>query len=236
MGVTSFDAPQWFISSFVRSARGAGVTASEEAIRDVGQKLLECWAQPQRRFHNLRHLADVLGRVDELSQETHHPELVRLAAWYHGAVFAVHPGPVPSYQVGEDCTASAKLAVQQLAGLGMPADRARRVGELVNALARHAPDSGDVDSAVLSDADLAVLATEPQRYREYLREVREEYADISPADFVNTRIEILSRLLARHRLFSSPRAEMWEEAARQNIDAELQRLRKEQSKLAAASA
>ena len=42
--------------------------------------------QPGRHFHNIRHLTDVLARVDEL-EETHEPDLVRLAAWYHGAIF-----------------------------------------------------------------------------------------------------------------------------------------------------
>ena len=34
MGVNSADAPQWFLSSFVRSARGAGATAPDDALRD----------------------------------------------------------------------------------------------------------------------------------------------------------------------------------------------------------
>ncbi len=235
MGVNSADAPQWFLSSFVRSARGAGATAPDDEIRAVGQGLLDRWDQPGRHFHNLRHLADVLGRVDELSQETHDPDLVRLAAWYHGAIFDAKGGATYANKGGEDETASAALAVAELTRLGVPEPAVRRVAHLVNALVRHAPDASDFDCAVLCDADLAMLAAEPQRYKEYLKDVRDEYAHIPKPDYVRARIAILTKLLDRRTLFSSPLGAAWEEAARQNLDAELQRLRKEQVKLAEAS-
>ncbi|MBD8079061.1 hypothetical protein [Cellulosimicrobium arenosum] len=236
MGVNSVDAPQWFCSSFVRSARGAGATAPDEDLRAVGQSLLDRWDKPGRHFHNLRHLADVLGRVDELSQETHDPDLVRLAAWYHGVVFDAEDRAAYARKGGEDETASAALALTELEGLGVPDKAAERVAHLVNALVRHAPDPTDFDCAVLCDADLAMLASEPQRYKEYLNDVRDEYAHIPPADYVRARIAILTKLLERRSLFSSPLGAAWENPARQNVDAELQRLRKEQSKLAAAEA
>ena len=236
MGVNSADAPQWFLSSFVRSARGAGATAPDDEVRAVGQGLLDRWDQPDRHFHNLRHLADVLGRVDELSQETHDPDLVRLAAWYHGAIFDAKNNATYANKGGEDESASAALASAELTSLGVPEQAVRRVAYLVNALVRHAPDASDFDCAVLCDADLAMLAAEPQRYKEYLRDVRDEYAHIPKPDYVRARIAILTKLLDRRSLFSSPLGAAWEEPARQNLDAELQRLRKEQLKLAEASA
>ena len=235
MGVNSAAAPQWFLSSFVRSARGAGATASDDEIRAVGQGLLDRWDQPGRHFHNLHHLADVLGRVDELSQETHDPDLVRLAAWYHGAIFDAKGRATYANKGGEDESASAALASDELSRLGVPERATRRVAQLVNALVRHVPDSTDFDCAVLCDADLAMLAAEPQRYKEYLKDVRDEYAHIPASDYVRARIAILTKLLDRRSLFSSPLGAAWEEPARQNLDAELQRLRKEQIKLAEAS-
>jgi len=232
MGVTSIDAPQWFLSSFVRSARGAGATAPDDAVRAVGQGLLDRWDDPDRHFHNLRHLADVLGRVDELSQETHDPDLVRLAAWYHGAIFDAKGRATYANKGGEDESASAALALAELTGLGVPEGAARRVAHLVNALVRHSPDPADFDCAVLCDADLAMLAAEPQRYKEYLKDVRDEYAHIPAEDYVRARMAILTKLLDRPSLFSSPLGAAWEEPARQNLDAELQRLRKESARLA----
>ncbi|WP_419705351.1 hypothetical protein [Promicromonospora sp. NFX87] len=231
MGVLTSDAPQWLLTSFVRSALGAGATAGTEAIEEVGQALLGRWADEHRAFHNLRHLAAVLHRVDQLAEETHEPDLVRLAAWYHGAVFSSEKKVAEASQGGEQSTASALLARDELTGLGVPARAADRVAALVNAIVRHAPNPTDFDAAVLNDADLAMLAAEPQRYKEYKAAVRAEYAHIPVEDYLRARIRVIERLLARKSLFLSPMGAAWEEPARQNLDMELHRLRKEQSKL-----
>ncbi|ROS78761.1 hypothetical protein [Cellulomonas sp. PhB143] len=236
MGVDTSDAPQWFLSSWTRSVLDAGATAPEDEIRDAGCRLLRSWTGPERHFHNVKHLGDVLRRVDELSQETHDPDLVRLAAWYHGVVFDAADKAAYANKGGEDASASAVRAFAELHELGVPEASARRVAALVNALVRHAPDPADFDCAVLCDADLAVLAAEPQRYKAYLQDVRDEYAHIPRADYVQARIAILSKLLGRPSLFSSPLGAAWEEPARQNLGAELQRLRKEERTLHAPAA
>ncbi|MDR7383794.1 putative metal-dependent HD superfamily phosphohydrolase [Promicromonospora iranensis] len=228
------DAPQWLLKSFVRSAVGAGATADTEAIEEVGEALLGRWADEHRHFHNLRHLAAVLHRVDQLAEETHEPDLVRLAAWYHGAVFSSEKKVAEASQGGEQSTASALLAREELTELGVPTRAAERVAALVNAIVRHAPDPADFDAAVLNDADLAMLAAEPQRYKEYKTAVRAEYAHIPIDVYLKARIRVIERLLARKSLFLSPMGAAWEEPARQNLDMELHRLRKEQAKLGSA--
>ncbi|GAB3163857.1 hypothetical protein GCM10027059_18850 [Myceligenerans halotolerans] len=228
-------APEWYISSFVRSASGIGATAPTEEIERVGEDLVERWSGADRHFHDLRHLGAVLHRVDELAEETHSPDVVRLAAWYHGAVFDAASKTAYASKGGEQTSASAELARAELTGLGVPAKFADRVANLVNGLLRHAPDVTDVDACVLNDADLAMLAAEPQRYKEYTARVRAEYEHIPLRHYLAARIKIVSKLLARESLFCSPMGAAWEEAARQNLDAELHRLRKKQAALEADS-
>lgn len=225
MGV--HDAPQWLLSSFQRSVVGAGGTASTEQIREAGQSLIDRWTATGRTFHNVKHLVDVLARVDELVEETHEPDLVRLAAWYHGAIFDSADRKAYANRGGEDEIASARLAYDELTALGVPERRAQRVHDLVVALVRHAPNPSDVDCAVLCDADLAMLASEPQKYKAYLQDVRAEYAHLPARDFVRARLRILDKLLGRPTLFSSPLGAAWEEPARQNLLAERHRLTKE---------
>jgi predicted metal-dependent HD superfamily phosphohydrolase len=231
MGV--HDAPQWLISAWTRACVGAGATASTEEIQKVGESLLDRWSEPGRHFHNLRHLTDVLARVDELVEETHEPDFVRLAAWYHGAVFDAADGPSYAHRGGEDERASALLARRELTDLGLPEHAVDRVVDLVVALTRHSPAQGDFDCAVLCDADLAMLAAEPQRYKAYLAEVRAEYAHLPVEEFVKARIAILRRLEGRAKLYASPLGAAWEESARQNVAAELHRLEKELAKIEA---
>ena len=228
--------PAWLVPAFARNVTEAGGTASPEQVRRVAEDLLERWTRPDRHFHNLRHLVDVLARVDELDEEAHRPDLVRLAAWYHGAVFDSAERKAYANRGGEDEAASAVLAREQLTSLGVDEKTAQRVGELVSGLVRHSPDRSDMDSVVLSDADLAMLATEPQRYKAYLADVRAEYSHLPLEDYLQARLRILRKLLARPSLFVSPLAQPWEEPARQNLSAELQRVEKELARLEAAAA
>ncbi len=234
MGV--FDAPQWLLSAWSRSCEGAGATAPPETIRAVGERLIDRWSEPGRHFHNLKHLVHVLSRVDELAEETHEPDLVRLAAWYHGAIFDAAAKAAYANRGGEDEVASAELARTELLGLGVPERAAQRVHDLVTALARHTSAPGDFDCAVLCDADLAMLASEPQRYKAYLKDVRAEYSHVPVEDYLRARAAILTKLQGRPTLFASPLGAAWEEPARQNVAAELHRIKKELAALDAAAA
>ena len=222
MGVT--DVPQWLLPAYVQSMSHAGATASREQLRDMGTNLITLWSTPDRAFHNLRHLIDLLTRVDELSEETRNPDLVRLAAWYHGAIFSVSADQAMHRNGGEDEAASAALAYEELTMAGVSEKNANRVSELIMNLRRHDLPTSDIDAAALSDADLGCLAIEPQRYREYSRLIYSEYAHLPLLTYLRTRTTIVRKLLARDRLFASPLGQHWELPARENLEAELRRL------------
>ncbi|MDD9205021.1 hypothetical protein PU560_00910, partial [Georgenia sp. 10Sc9-8] len=135
MGVT--DAPPWLLPAFVRTCLAAGATAPREEIEAAGQRLIDRWRESGRHFHDLRHVVDVLARVDELAEETHRPDVVRLAAWYHGAVFSSAAGKAYARSGGEDERASAELAREELTALGLPAKVTDRVHRLIVNLRRH---------------------------------------------------------------------------------------------------
>ena len=219
-----FTPPSWLASAYSRAALGAGATASAAEIADEGRSLLERWMEPSRRYHNVRHLVDLLQRVDELQQESQHPHAIRLAAWYHGAIFDSEAPAAYAGRGGEDEVASAEYAREHLAALGVPGDTIGEVTEMVAALARHTPDGKKSDCGVLCDADLAILAVDPQRYRAYADEIRAEYQHIPTRDYLASRRAILGRLAARDRLYVSPLAAPWEGRARQNIAWESQKI------------
>ena len=222
MGVT--DVPQWLLPAYVQAMSHAGASASREQLHDMGTNLIMLWSTPDRAFHNLRHLIDLLTRVDELREETRNPDLVRLAAWYHGAIFSVSADQAMHRNGGEDEAASAALAYEELVAAGVSEKNANRVAELIMNLRRHDLPTSDIDAAALSDADLGCLAIEPQRYREYSRLIYSEYAHLPLLSYLRTRTTIVRKLLARDRLFASPLGQRWELPARENLEAELRRL------------
>ncbi len=180
--------------------------------------------EPTRKYHNVRHLVDLLERIDELQQETHSPHAMRLAAWYHGAIFDADAKAAYAKRGGEDEAASADYARVHLASLGVPPAAVDEVAEMVIALARHTSNGRKADCGVLCDADLAILAADPQRYRAYTDDIRAEYGHIPDRDYLESRRAILRKLVARDQLYVSPLAAPWEARARQNVAGELQRI------------
>lgn len=229
MGV--IDAPQWLLPAYVRSVRALGASAPVEDIGQSGKALIEMWSSPDRHFHNLKHAINMLARVDELADESHDPDMIRMATWYHGCVFSSASEQTYRRNGGEDEVASAAYAAGDLHGLGLPDATVDRICALILNLKHHSLPHNDIDALALNDADLGALAVEPQQYKRYRRMVREEYAHIPVEDYLRARLTIITRLLDREMLFSSPLGQRWERPARQNLQAEKQRLTDELARL-----
>lgn len=185
------------------------------ALRD---RLVAAYADPGRGYHDLRHLTEVLDRLDELEAQGIEFDglVVRLAAWFHDAVYDGRAG-------AED--RSAERAEQDLPAVGVSPGDVAQVARLVRLTESHDPAPEDLDGAALCDADLAVLAAGPSRYREYVAGVRREYASVPDPDFLAGRAAVLRALLGRRTLFTTGYAvATWEPAARRNVAAELESL------------
>ena len=99
------------------------------------------------------------------------------------------------------------------------------VARLVLVTRDHAPAADDHNGALVSDADLAILASAPDRYARYVTQVRAEYAHVPDAAFAVGRAAVLEQLVATTPLFrTSAGAARWEATARSNLRAELARL------------
>ncbi|MDO5025102.1 MAG: hypothetical protein Q4E03_01065 [Trueperella sp.] len=232
----STEIPQWAVQAFVRSAQEAGATASPTELVEISNELLAYWRGPGRYYHTERHLFDLLKRIDTVAPETQNASLVRLAAWGHGVVFSTADQDVYTRNGGENYLASAELATKIYSQIGIPADSVSRIAELITGM-RHRPSAEahsltdskiferiDIDQLALNDAHRGALAAQPQSYKKYLARVCQEYSDIPREHFIATRKEIVTRLLARKHLFLSPLAAQWEQQARENLTAELERL------------
>lgn len=198
--------------------RWASVAGSSPEAEAAGADLLRRWREPHRHYHSAGHLEAVLDAVDELAAAARDVDAVRLAAWFHDAVYDGKPG--------DDERASAALARSVLTELGLPAARIDEVERLVLLTIGHDPSPGDANGAVLCDADLAVLAGTPSDYAAYASAVRDDYAHVSDDDFAAGRAAVLSSLLDRPALFHTETGRRrWEGPARHNLAIELVLLR-----------
>ena len=191
--------------------------------------------EPHRRYHGLRHVTSVVRHVEALAEHepVHDLGAVVVAACFHDAVYQ------PTASDNEE--ASARLARRELTELADPAwppDRIERVAAMIVATAHHvdpsvtgedatghgttADDATRHDTAVLLDADLAVLGGDPAAYQHYVNGVRAEYAHLDPAEWRTGRRAVLQGLLERQELYLTETARNWWEArARANLTAEL---------------
>ena len=195
----------------------AALAGDSPTSRTEWAAVVGAWSEPHRRYHDLAHLAAVLGIVDQLAAFASDPAAVRLAAWYHDVAY--------DPQRSDNEEVSAARARIGLAGLVDDAQRAE-VERLVLLTAGHDAAPDDANGAVLCDADLAVLASPPAAYVGYASAVREEYAHLSDDDFIRGRIAVLESLVALPALYRTPEAaEQWTATAAANLTAELTLLR-----------
>ena len=184
---------------------------------DLVNDLLTRYREPWRRYHDLDHLRDVLDGVTALRAEAAALIAVELAAWFHDAVYDVHRR--------DNEEQSARLAEHALTNAGVDPALVAEVSRLVRLTASHDPAPGDVNGAVLCDADLAVLASDPTGYAAYVDKVRAEYAHMDEACFASGRAAVLHQLLGLSRLFRTASGrQRWEAPARANLGAELEAL------------
>ena len=195
----------------------AALAGDSPTSRTEWSALIAAWSEPHRRYHDLAHLAAVLGLVGEFAAAAADPAAVRLAAWYHDAVYD------PTRPDNE--AVSAQRARAGLRGL-VPDEQIAEVERLVLLTSAHDPEPGDADGAVLCDADLAVLAGPPDGYAAYASAVRTEYGHLTDEVFTAGRIAVLEQLLALPALYRLPAvAAEWTPRARANLTAELGLLR-----------
>lgn len=184
----------------------------------VGENLLARWSAPARRYHDAVHLGEVLDRLNGLPGGREVP--VRLAAWFHDAVYE------PTAAAGASEQASAALLEELGPECGFEPAVVTEAMRLVALTAGHEAHADDVAAAALMDADLAILAADPDRYLDYAAGVRAEYAHILEDAFASGRTAVLQGLLEHDPLFvTTVGRSRWERAARANMAVELRMLR-----------
>jgi predicted metal-dependent HD superfamily phosphohydrolase len=90
---------------------------------------------------------------------------------------------------------------------------------------RHRAQPEGTDAKILVDIDLSILGAPGERFDEYERQIREEYAWVPGLLFRRKRRQILEEFIARPRIFSTDFfAKRHEARARSNLQRSLEKL------------
>lgn len=169
-----------------------------KTAQDIYADLKAQYTQPERHYHNLAHILDVLTLIQQLTP-TPSAELL-LAAWFHDAVY--------NSKSKDNETHSASLAQVTLTPFSI---NVGRIEELILATASHHAPADDLEMQILLDADLAILGTGRKMYQAYTLAIRQEYSWVEEAEYKTGRIAVLQQFLSRPNLYFTPQMQ----AARQ---------------------
>lgn len=191
----------------------AALAVDPTAAERAWLELAACYSHPDRHYHNLVHLRQILETINRLKHQAQNLPAVLLAAWFHDIVYE------PRAQDNEERSAAYAQAVGER--LGVPKSLSDRAAELILLTKTHTVSPDDRDGQILLDADLAILGAPPEVYRRYAAAIRQEYAWVPEEDYRQGRAAVLQRFERRPVLFhSSLLRDECELQARQNLQAE----------------
>lgn len=185
-------------------------------------ELMTAWSEPQRHYHDQRHLRECLALWTRWRGHSQRAGEVAIALWFHDAIYDPR-APV----AGSNELSSAAWAARSLVRAGADSDTAQRVHDLVMATQHEAPAAlgSSPDAQLLVDIDLSILGSPAERFERYDQDVRKEYAWVPGFRFQEARAQILRSFLDRPRLYHGEHAvSLLEAQARINLAAALSRL------------
>jgi len=193
----------------------AGRTSNSILLYDV----LNRYNEPQRRYHDVYHLWDVVTKLwglcnDELVNAPREKlQAVWLAAWYHDAIY----DPLRS----DNEERSAQLA-QHAAAVVASKQIGSDAASYIRATQGHQKrwEGEDEVCLYLMDVDLSGLGEDSYTKNGLL--IREEYAHLSDDEWREGRKKFLESFLGREHIFHTEKFRAsHEDKARENMEAEL---------------
>jgi predicted metal-dependent HD superfamily phosphohydrolase len=165
------------------------------------------YQESHRYYHNLEHIEECLGWLDQVSHLVQRRSELEVAIWFHDAIYA----PYSLHNEALSAKQFSKLATKA----NMTSAAILRISDLIRATIKH--DATEGDAAYLNDIDLSILGSAPIRFQRYERDIRKEYSSIPEVPYKEARANILAGLLDRPKIYQTPYFARLETQARENL-------------------
>lgn len=156
---------------------------------DTFQQLCIRYNEEQRHYHTLRHLQECWDTLALVATDA--SVAVDWAIWFHDAVY--------NPKASDNEAKSAELAVREGRRLGVDEATLKHAAAMILATERHHAD--DPETQLVLDVDLAILGAPPERFQEYERQIRAEYAWVPSFLYRRARKKVLDGFLLRDPIF-----------------------------------
>lgn len=190
-------------------------SADESLVAGLYKELLDHYREPHRYYHNLGHIEALVQLYVQQEGALRKPDVVLFSIYYHDVIYT--PGR------GDNEHQSALLAGNALKQLGVPATTIEEVQGYIEATRNHKlPPDAEPDLQLFIDLDLSILAAGREEYVAYLHNVRKEYSYLTTEHFALGRRAFLQQMLTQPTIYYTESFRDKEEAARKNMQWELQ--------------
>lgn len=196
---------QRFEELWLRCARDGAAAKPQECFAQVRKH----YNEPHRRYHTPAHIAHCLTQFDAARPRMRLPDAVELAIWYHDVIYDVG--------AADNELQSAQLLRRHADGV-MPDDLVQCVHDLIMVTVHGRLEPATQEQGYMVDIDLSSFGLPWARFLRDSVAVREEFADMSDAEFYPRQRDFLASLLAReHFCITDFFRERHEARARSNI-------------------
>ena len=176
--------------------------------------LIDSYTSRHRSYHNLNHVYDILNWIELVKDFAENTDILRFAAWFHDCIY--------DPQSLDNEAKSAVEAERALEALNIDREIIKKIEQIILSTKNHQPSIASIDNLLFLDLDLAILGTNPARYREYAKAIRQEYNHVSDRYYQTGRKKVLTQFLNRERIYYTDYFyHRLETAARKNLQAEI---------------
>jgi len=194
----------------------ARVTDQQEMIENLWTEVEKKYSKPGRHYHTLSHLEDLLLQLSAIKDSISDWQTLIFAIAYHDIIYD------PLKHNNEE--KSAQVAFERLSGLSASANQRQKCYWQIMAT-KHHQLSDDDDTNFFTDADLAILGYDEDRYTQYCSQIRKEYKLYPDFVYKGGRQKVLRHFLQMKHIYKTDYfRDKYEQQARENLNTELLRL------------
>ena len=184
-------------------------STDKELTLKLWQEIEDAYTQANRHYHTLKHLENIYNELPKLDFIT------EFSIFYHDIIYDVKR--VDNEQK------SALFCEDRLTCLNVDTSIIENTATLINETKTHNPNSKC--NALFLDADLSILGSNEESYKEYTNQIRREYDIFTQSDYNIGRKKVLKHFLDKDRIYHTDYFyTKYEAKARENIENELKTL------------
>jgi len=188
-------------------------TGDHQLIDSLWSEIETCYSDSNRYYHSLSHLQNMYQELSQVKEQIEEWDTILFSSFYHDIVYDVSNG--------DNEERSAELAKRNLRSISFPDAKINQCYAQIIATKVHIK-SGNHDTNLLTDSDLAVLGQEWNVYSDYSQNVRKEYSKYSDKVYNQGRINVLTHFLKMESVFKTEYfIDKYEKKARKNLSEEL---------------